>query len=106
MHRNSNENDEPHHLYEIWDEQEKEVYKYGISSDPIEADGQSKRVREQVQDMNLIVGWLRYWAHVIQTFIINRVIAKQIEYEYMDAFEEKYGRLPRGNRKRNRKKKP
>ena len=49
MHRNSNQNDEPHHLYEIWDEQESEVFKYGISSDPIESDGLSKRTREQVQ---------------------------------------------------------
>lgn len=41
MHRNSNQNDGPHHLYEIWDEQEEEVFKYGISSEPIEQDGQS-----------------------------------------------------------------
>ena len=53
MHSNSNQNDKPHHLYEVWDMQEEEVFKYGISSDPIEADGLSKRIREQIQGMNL-----------------------------------------------------
>ena len=104
MHRNSNQNEEPHHLYEIWDEQENEVFKYGISSDPIESDGLSKRTREQVQDMNLAVGWLRYLARILLSGILNRLLAKRIEDEHMDAFEEMNGRLPRGNKRRNYKK--
>jgi len=36
MHRNSNQNQDPHHLYEVWDNQEEEVFKFGISSEPIE----------------------------------------------------------------------
>ncbi|MBI5914631.1 MAG: hypothetical protein HY842_04585 [Bacteroidetes bacterium] len=104
MHRNSNENELPHHLYEIWDKQDEEVFKYGISSDPIEEDGLSKRIREQVQGLNLAAGWLRYLARIIISGIINRLAAKAIEDEYMDAFEEKNGRLPRGNLRRNYKK--
>lgn len=104
MHRNSNKNQEPHHLYEVWDNEEDEVFKYGISSEPIEADGLSKRIREQLKDMNLAVGWLRYIAKIILFNIFGRLKAKELEDEYMDAFEEEKGRLPRGNLKRNRKK--
>lgn len=104
MHRNSNQNHDPHHLYEVWDNQEEEVFKYGISSEPIEEDGLSKRIREQLRDMNLAVGWLRYIARILLTNILGRLKAKEIEDEHMDAFEQEKGRLPRGNLKRNRKK--
>lgn len=104
MHRNSNQNHDPHHLYEVWDNQEEEVFKYGISSEPIEEDGLSKRIREQLRDMNLAVGWLRYIARILLTNIFGRLKAKEIEGEHMDAFEQEKGRLPRGNLKRNRKK--
>ena len=104
MHSNSNQNDKPHHLYEIWDVEEEEVFKYGISSDPIEEDGLSKRIREQMQVLNLGAGWLRYLARILLTDLRNRIEAKRIEDEYMDAFEERNDRLPRGNLKRNYKK--
>ncbi|AEE51649.1 hypothetical protein [Haliscomenobacter hydrossis] len=104
MHRNSNQNQEPHHLYEVWDNQEEEVFKYGISSEPIEEDGLSKRIKEQLRDMNLAVGWLRYIARILLTSIMGRLKAKELEDEHMDAFELEKGRLPRGNLKRNRKK--
>ena len=48
MHRNSHQNKRPHHLYEIYDEQEEEAFKYGISSDPIDEDGRSARMERQV----------------------------------------------------------
>jgi len=104
MHRNSNQNQEPHHLYEVWDNQEEEVFKYGISSESIEEDGLSKRIKEQLRDMNLAVGWLRYIARILLTSIMGRLKAKELEDEHMDAFELEKGRLPRGNLKRNRKK--
>jgi len=44
MHRNSHKNQAHHHLYEIYDKEEEEVFKYGISSDPIEEDGISRRI--------------------------------------------------------------
>ncbi|MEM1119916.1 MAG: hypothetical protein AAGJ18_05670 [Bacteroidota bacterium] len=45
-HGNSHQNTKPHHLYEIADIQENDTFKYGISHDPIEADGLSKRLRD------------------------------------------------------------
>ncbi|MEZ4959186.1 MAG: hypothetical protein R2830_05160 [Saprospiraceae bacterium] len=95
MHGNSNQNDESHHLYEIWDDQEQEIFEYGISSEPIEDDGLSKRVKEQVQILNLAAGWLRYLARIILKHLPNRILAKEKEDEYMDAFEAQYSRLPR-----------
>jgi len=103
MHGNCNENTFAHHLYAIDDLQEGFEFKFGISDDPIEADGLSRRAREQQDYCNLIVGWIRFSARVIVTNIPNREEAKQIEDKYMDAFETKYGRLPRCNRRKNRK---
>jgi len=42
-HGNSLENVNPHHLYEIRDLAENDVFKYGVSDDPIERDGLSKQ---------------------------------------------------------------
>jgi len=50
-HGNSHRNKNPHHLYEIWDQQDEDIFKYGISDDLVEADGQSARLRDQ---LNLI----------------------------------------------------
>jgi hypothetical protein len=47
-HGNSNSNDKPHHLYEIRDSVDDEVFKYGISHDPIDEDGYSDRMRVQI----------------------------------------------------------
>ena len=38
-HRNSHQNEDDHHLYVIWDKEDEDVVKYGISSDPIDEDG-------------------------------------------------------------------
>ena len=44
-HGNSYKNKKLHHVYVIFDKQEDDIYKYGISHDPIEADGLSARLR-------------------------------------------------------------
>lgn len=44
-HGNSNKNNKPHHLYEIRDSVDDDVFKYGISHDPIDEDGYSNRMR-------------------------------------------------------------
>lgn len=79
MHRNSHQNKRPHHLYEIYDEQEEEVFKYGISSDPIDEDGQSARMKRQVDLLNLAVGWVRYIARILLRGIPGRKAAELIE---------------------------
>jgi URI fold toxin 2 len=40
-HGNSLKNPNLHHLYEIYDKEKNDVFKYGISDDPIEKDGLS-----------------------------------------------------------------
>ncbi len=45
-----------------------------------------------------------YIGRILLLNIPGREEAERIEDAYIDAFEEKYGRKPRGNRKRNRKK--
>lgn len=104
-HGNSNQNRARHHLYEIWDKQDEETFKYGISDDPIEEDGLSERVRQQVAWFNVVAGWFRFIGRILVFDIEDRIKAKQIEDEYMDAFEAVHDRRPRGNRKRNSKKK-
>ena len=77
-HGNSNQNDKPHHLYEIWDKKEDDVFKFGISDKPIdEEDGLSSRVRDQVYLMNLSENWLRFFGRILKRDIANRILAKQ-----------------------------
>lgn len=97
-HGNSNNNHNAHHLYEIWDKKLDDVYKYGISDEPIEVeDGLSSRVRDQVYQMNLPENWLRYIGRILIRGIANRILAKVLEDEHVDAYVEKHGKRPRGN---------
>ncbi len=105
MHRNNLKNKAPHHLYEIIDKQEEEVFKYGISSDPIDSDGLSRRIRRQLRIFNLAAGWLRYFSRILLKDIPGRLKAEEIEDDHIERFKEKHGRLPRGNHGLNRKKK-
>ncbi|MEL7220810.1 MAG: hypothetical protein AAGJ93_05785 [Bacteroidota bacterium] len=102
VHRNSHQNQEPHHLYEFFDQQENEVFKYGISSDPIEEDGLSRRMRRQQDIFNLAAGWFRYLVKILIKNIPGRKAAEILEDEHLDAFEKENSRLPRGNRRKNR----
>jgi hypothetical protein len=53
-HRNSYENEELHHLYEIIDRgKDNDVFKYGICCKPIDSDGTSSRMREQVNGLTV-----------------------------------------------------
>jgi len=55
-HGNSSENDKPHHLYAILDKEENDVFKYGISDNPIDERDSSDRMRNQVNYRNRAVG--------------------------------------------------
>ena len=97
-HGNSNENNNPHHLYEIGDRKEDDVYKYGISDKPIEEeDGLSSRVRDQVYQLNLPENWLRFTGRILIKNIANRLLAKELEREHIKSYVEKNGKRPRGN---------
>ena len=97
-HGNSLKNNNPHHLYEIRDKEDGNVFKYGISHDPIDKDGLSKRIRIQLDILNLGADWIRYFARILIKNILGRKKAKKIEREYIDDYEKRYGRKPRGNR--------
>ena len=105
MHGNNKKNPRKFHLYEIRDTQEDEVYKYGISSDPInEKDQLSKRVRDQVSLFNRVVGFVRFVGKILIRGIIGRRKADEIEEEHIQNYEAQYGRKPRGNPPRKKEK--
>ena len=101
-HGNSHQNKQPHHLYEIWDVQEEEVFKYGISDDPIDADGMSDRLRDQVNLFNLVANFIRFIGKILLYNIQGRAEAERIENEYIERHKREFGRRPRGNRKKGR----
>ena len=96
-HRNSFENNEPHHLYEIWDKEKDDTFKYGISSKPIGADGLSARVRDQVSFLNLITGWARFIGRILLVNIAGRREARRLEEEYIRKYIDEHGKRPRGS---------
>jgi hypothetical protein len=98
-HGNSLKNTDPHHLYEIRDIQEDDTFKFGISHDEIEADGLSKRLRDQISIYNVVAGFVRFFARILIKNIPNRVDALKIEKDRIREYKDKHGRKPRGNRK-------
>ena len=103
-HGNSLDNDKLHHLYEIRDQQEADVFKYGISDDPIDENGSSDRLRRQLTFMNLVAGFARFVGKILIRGIMGRKKARQLEDEYIDAYIDKHGKRPRGNIKGGKKK--
>ena len=98
LHGNADDNQANHHLYEIRDRVDDSVLKYGISAEPIDSDGLSKRIRIQLQSFNLGAGWLRYFGAILMINLPGRRYAKQLEQEHVEAYERATGRRPRGNR--------
>ena len=97
-HGNSNENDADHHLYEIRDTEDEDVYKYGICGKPLLPDGSSSRANEQVDVFNRVVKEVaRFIVNILLVGIPGRKRAKEIEQEYIDKYERKFGKKPRGN---------
>ena len=97
FHKNSYRNQDPHHLYEIIDKIDSDTFKYGISCEPIGADGLSSRIRKQINLLNQIDDWERFFARILIYNIFGKQEAKQIETEYIRLYEIKNGRKPRGN---------
>jgi len=100
-HANSNENDAEHHLYEIIDHVEDDVFKYGICGKPLNKDGTSPRANEQVRYLNRAVRRLRYFAQILFTGIAGRAKARKLEDELIEAYRQQHGRRPEGNPERN-----
>lgn len=98
-HGNSHKNQKDHHLYAIHDRKHEDIFKYGISADPIEEDGLSDRIRKQLNLFNLIAGWARFFVEIILRKIPGRKSAEEIETKYIEEYRKKHGRKPAGNRK-------
>jgi hypothetical protein len=97
-HKNSDDSDALHHLYEIVDKVDYDTFKYGISCEPIsKKDGMSKRMRTQLRFANLIDNWARFFARILIYDIPGRKEAKRLESEHIKSYKEKNGRKPRGN---------
>jgi len=96
-HRNKLSNKDPNHLYEIRDKLDDDIFKYGISSDPIDEDGLSKRIKNQLDILNLAVKWIRFFATILLKDIPGRKAAKEIEQDHIDAYKELHNKPPRGN---------
>mgnify|MGYP003871236345 CR=1 FL=1 len=100
-HANSKDNQAEHHLYEIIDTEEDDVFKYGICGKPLKKDGTSPRANEQVRYVNRAVRWVRYFARILFTGIPGRTKALEMEDELVEAYRQKNGRRPHGNPEKN-----
>jgi hypothetical protein len=96
-HNNSNQSMEPNHLYEIVDKVGEETFKYGISSDPIGEDGMSDRMRKQVNYLNRLYEWVRFFGKILLHDIPGKKEARKIEREHIKEYERIHGRKPKGN---------
>lgn len=100
-HGNSKKSKRIHHLYEIRDQKENDVYKYGICGKPLNKDGSSPRANKQVSLFNTVVGWVRFFARILLTDIPGRKRAEEMENQYIETYRKNHGRPPRGNRDRS-----
>lgn len=106
MHGNDKRNTHSHHLYDIFRNNNRDTFKYGISDDPIDEDGLSARVRDQLEELNLAAEYHKFDAEILLTDIPGREKALQIERQYIDAYYEQHGHNPMGNRYPRRKDRP
>ena len=98
IHGNDHCNERDHHLYQIWDNEESEAFKYGISSEEInEEDGLSSRVRRQVNLFNRVVSYIRFVGEILLRGIKGRNDALDAENQKIEDFKAQKGYRPRGN---------
>ena len=104
MHGNAKKNSNPHHFYDIFKRTDRDTFKYGIFDDPIEEEDRlSARARDQVEEWNLAAEYSKFDAEILIQDIPGREAALLIERQYIDAYYEKYGRNPLGNKFPKRK---
>ncbi len=101
QHTNSKDNQADHHLYEIVDAEEEDVFKYGICGKPLNKNGSSPRANEQVRYLNRAVRRIRYFVTILFTGILGRAKALEMEDELVEEYRQKNGRRPYGNPEKN-----
>jgi URI fold toxin 2 len=97
IHGNSLQNKKRHHVYVVFDKEKDDIYKYGISHDPIESDGLSARLRDQLDLFNRIAGWSRFYAEILHDNIQGRLHAREIEQQLIREYKTAHGHRPTGN---------
>lgn len=97
IHGNSKKSKKLHHLYAIHDREEENIFKYGISGEPLTEDDKSNRAEAQVSLFNKLVGWSRFFAEILRRNIAGRKKADKLEKKFIDDFTEENGKPPRGN---------
>lgn len=97
--KHSNQLDNPnlHHLYFIYDYEMQEIYKFGISDKPINAQESSSRIDRQVKLFDKVAGSKRFSGRILIRSIKGRLKARILEDAIILKFKKKHGRVPRGN---------
>lgn len=99
VHGNAKKNSNLHHLYDIFIRVNRDTFKFGISDDPIDpSDNLSARARDQVEEWNMAAEYNKFDAKILIKDIAGRPEALKIEREHIDAYFEKNGRNPKGNK--------
>lgn len=86
-----------HHLYIIYDFEQQQIFKFGISDKSVNALYTSSRLFGQITLFNKVAGWKRFSGRIIRFPIQGRLNARRLEDEYILKFKDKYGQFPRGN---------
>lgn len=96
-HGNSHQNQNPYHLYGIFERETTDVLKYGITDDPIEEDGLPRRARTQLRWANLAAGFIKFFVRILLSNIPGRKEAERIEREFIEEHKQQNGHRPPGN---------
>ena len=54
-------------------------------------------MRNQINFLNLVVDWQRYFGIILIRNIPNRLLALEIEDQHINAHKTKFGQKPKGN---------
>lgn len=87
----------PNHLYEIIDKENEDTFKYGINADPIGEDGLSDQMRDQINFLNLVFEWVRFFGRILILDIPGKKEARRLEKKHIKEYEKLHGRKPKGN---------
>ncbi len=98
VHGNSLKSQKKHHVYQIDDRTQMDIYKYGISGGKLNKNGTSRRANRQANKLNRPLSFIRYIPKVLFTNIPGRVAALAIEYNLVcNIYLKQKGRKPDGN---------
>ena len=96
-HSNLLQNLNTHHLYIIYDFEQRQIFKFGISDKPVNALYTSARLLRQITLFNKVAGSKRFSGRIINFPIEGRLSARRLEDESILKFRTKHGQFPRGN---------